>query len=48
MRYLSELVDSGARLHGASDPSFGRIHVLREAEGPSAQGSPASRSAADW
>ena len=30
VRYLRELVESGARLHGASDPSFGRIHVLRE------------------
>jgi lysine decarboxylase len=28
--YLRELVDSGARLHGASDPSFRRINVLRE------------------
>jgi arginine decarboxylase len=26
--YLRELVTSGARLHGASDPSFGTIHVL--------------------
>jgi lysine decarboxylase len=29
--YLRELVASGARLHGASDPSFRRINVLREA-----------------
>jgi lysine decarboxylase len=28
--YLRELVASGARLHGASDPSFARINVLRE------------------
>jgi len=28
--YLRELVQSGARLHGASDPSFRRINVLRE------------------
>jgi arginine decarboxylase len=28
--YLRELVDTGARLHGASDPSFRRINVLRE------------------
>jgi arginine decarboxylase len=28
--YLRELVASGARLHGASDPSFERIHVLIE------------------
>ncbi len=28
--YLRELVDSGARLHGASDPSFRRVNVLRE------------------
>jgi lysine decarboxylase len=26
--YLRELVSSGARLHGASDPSFATIHVL--------------------
>jgi arginine decarboxylase len=26
--YLRELVDSGARLHGASDPSFRRLEVL--------------------
>ncbi len=26
--YLRELVASGARLHGASDPAFGTIHVL--------------------
>jgi arginine/lysine/ornithine decarboxylase len=29
--YLRELVDSGARLHGAGDPSFQTINVLREA-----------------
>jgi lysine decarboxylase len=29
--YLRELVASGARLHGASDPSFATIHVLRGA-----------------
>ena len=28
--YLRELVASGARLHGASDPSFERVHVLVE------------------
>jgi arginine decarboxylase len=28
--YLRELVDSGARLHGASDPSFRRVNVLRQ------------------
>jgi arginine/lysine/ornithine decarboxylase len=28
--YLRELVASGARLHGASDPRFERIHVLKE------------------
>jgi lysine decarboxylase len=28
--YLRELVATGARLHGASDPSFQRINVLRE------------------
>ena len=28
--YLRELVDSGARLHGASDPAFRRVIVLRE------------------
>ncbi len=27
--YLRELVESGARLHGASDPSFATINVLR-------------------
>jgi arginine/lysine/ornithine decarboxylase len=27
--YLRELVDSGARLHGAADPSFATLHVLR-------------------
>ena len=26
--YLSELRESGARLHGASDPAFATIHVL--------------------
>ncbi|MCW2950902.1 MAG: Orn/Lys/Arg decarboxylase major region [Conexibacter sp.] len=29
--YLRELVRAGARLHGASDPAFGTIHVLRDA-----------------
>jgi arginine decarboxylase len=29
--YLRELVASGARLHGASDPRFERVHVLIEA-----------------
>jgi lysine decarboxylase len=29
--YLRELVTSGARLHGASDPSFATIHVLADA-----------------
>ena len=28
--YLRELVASGARLHGASDPSFERVYVLIE------------------
>ena len=28
--YLREFVASGARLHGASDPSFERVHVLVE------------------
>ncbi len=28
--YLSELAATGARLHGASDPEFKTIHVLRE------------------
>ena len=28
--YLRELRDAGARLHGASDPGFHRINVLRE------------------
>jgi arginine decarboxylase len=28
--YLRELVDSGARLHGASDPRFERVYVLVE------------------
>jgi arginine decarboxylase len=40
--YLRELVRDGARLHGASDPAFERIHVLRSVppdpgvQGPSA------------
>jgi arginine decarboxylase len=29
--YLRELAESGARLHGASDPAFNTINVLREA-----------------
>jgi arginine/lysine/ornithine decarboxylase len=29
--YLSALAATGARLHGASDPQFRTIHVLREA-----------------
>jgi arginine decarboxylase len=29
--YLRELADSGARLHGASDPRFRTVNVLREA-----------------
>lgn len=28
--YLREIVAAGSRLHGASDPSFATIHVLRE------------------
>jgi arginine decarboxylase len=28
--YLRELVATGARLHGASDPRFERVHVLIE------------------
>jgi arginine decarboxylase len=28
--YLSELAAGGARLHGASDPAFRTINVLRE------------------
>ena len=28
--YLRELVDSGARLHGAADPTMRTIHVLAE------------------
>jgi arginine decarboxylase len=32
--YLRELVASGARLHGASDPRFEHVHVLVESEGP--------------
>ena len=31
--YLRELVETGARLHGASDPSFGTVVVLREDAG---------------
>ena len=31
--YLRELVRSGARLHGASDPAFRRLSVLREEPG---------------
>jgi arginine/lysine/ornithine decarboxylase len=27
--YLRAILDGGARLHGASDPSFRTIHVLR-------------------
>ncbi len=30
MTYLRELAGSGARLHGASDPAFQTINVLRE------------------
>jgi arginine decarboxylase len=29
--YLRELASGGARLHGASDPQFRTINVLREA-----------------
>ena len=29
VEYLRELKDAGARLHGASDPAFGTIYVLR-------------------
>jgi lysine decarboxylase len=29
--YLRELVGGGARLHGASDPAFRTVHVLRHA-----------------
>jgi lysine decarboxylase len=32
--YLRELVDVGARLHGASDPSFQTVYVLRDAGAP--------------
>ena len=32
--YLRELVTAGARLHGASDPSFETIHVLRTHPAP--------------
>jgi arginine/lysine/ornithine decarboxylase len=32
--YLRELAASGARLHGASDPAFETINVLREAAAP--------------
>jgi arginine decarboxylase len=28
--YLREIVAGGARLHGASDPHFRRVNVLRE------------------
>ena len=28
VQYLRDLVDSGARLHGASDPLFDQVHVL--------------------
>ena len=28
--HLHELVDAGARLHGASDPEFRSVHVLRK------------------
>jgi lysine decarboxylase len=28
--YLRELVESGARLHGAADPTIATIHVLAE------------------
>ena len=28
--YLREIVDAGSRLHGASDPHFGSVYVLRE------------------
>jgi lysine decarboxylase len=31
--YLRSLVEAGARLHGASDPSFATINVLRDAPG---------------
>jgi arginine decarboxylase len=31
--YLRELVDSGARLHGAADPTIRTIHVLAETDG---------------
>jgi arginine decarboxylase len=30
VEYLHELVRTGARLHGASDPAFGTVNVLRE------------------
>ena len=30
--YLRELVATGARLHGASDPAFGTINVLAASE----------------
>ena len=32
--YLRELVASGARLHGASDPTFTTVHVLSAAAAP--------------
>ena len=28
--YLRELVDAGARLHGAADPTFQTIHVVAD------------------
>ena len=31
VRYLTETVGAGGRLHGASDPAFGSLFVLREA-----------------
>jgi lysine decarboxylase len=32
--YLRELQTSGARLHGASDPAFRTINVLRDSRAP--------------
>jgi lysine decarboxylase len=32
--YLREIVDAGSRLHGASDPQFASVYVLREHEAP--------------
>ena len=32
--YLREIVDAGSRLHGASDPQFESVYVLREHEAP--------------